>query len=102
MTAIKDAMTKAGIDTVRAELFSLASQALRAHSGDPAKAVPKFSNLLRRRPDLLDALALDFLCRVAADMGMPANVKVRAHKVRAHERHRPRTLKEKDAALRSH
>src|SRR5262245_17433636 len=68
MTAMKDAMTKAGIDTARAELLAKAHEVLSAHGKDATKAVPKFSALLRKRADLLDVLVLDYLRRVAANM----------------------------------
>jgi len=103
MTALKDAMTKARIDTkLAAQRVTMAAAApLRKTGSDALKAVPKFSRMLRKRPHLFDALVLDYLRRVAADM--PADVSVRAHKVRAHKRHhpRPRTQDEKDAALRA-
>src|SRR5262249_20242724 len=92
MTAMKDAMKKAGVDTARAELLTKAADVLRAHGGDATKATAKFSGMLHKRPDLLDALALDYLRRVAADMPN------RKHK-RPRQSPRPRSQEEKNAAL---
>jgi len=129
MTAMKDAMTKAGVDTARAELLAKAHEVLRAHGDDAIKATPKFSGMLRKRADLLDALVLDYLRRVAANMpnvktpsdaskggaaprprpsasaSTSANASPRDVSVSKHKRSRPspraRTQDEKDAALRA-
>src|SRR5262249_48008124 len=63
---MKDAMTKADIDT-RLDLFELALQALGAHNKSVAAATPMFSGLVRKRADLLDALVVDYLSRIATE-----------------------------------
>ena len=44
MTAFRDAFEKAGMNTAGAELFKLATDALRNHGGSADKAVGKFSH----------------------------------------------------------
>ncbi len=102
MTAFKDAFEKAGMNTAGAELFKLATAALKNHGGNPDKAAGKFCTLLRKRNDLLTALALEFLRRVATDMAATPSTKdvpVRDYKTRAHKRQRPRTDSERAGAL---
>src|SRR5262245_1890123 len=104
MTAMKDAMHKAGIDTATSELYTLAVEALRQHGGSIVKAAPKFAALLRKRDDLLEAVARNVLQRAAADMSipLPGTVDIRAsrmHRRPKHQRHRPRTDAERTAAL---
>lgn len=101
MTAFRDAFEKAGMNTAGAELFKLATDALRHHGGSAEKSVGKFSQMLRKRNDLLTALALEFLRRVAADMAAtaPPVRPVKEVDVRKHQRHRPRTEAERAGAM---
>lgn len=98
MTAFRDAFQKAGMNTAGAELFKLATDALRNHGGSAEKAAGKFCTLLRKRNDLLNALALDFLHRVAADMAAAAPA-IKPVDVRKHKRQRPRTQSERAGAF---
>jgi hypothetical protein len=68
MTAIEDAMKKAGMKTGESELYVAACDALRLHGGNAAKAATKFARMLRGRTDLLELLAREYLARVALDM----------------------------------
>jgi hypothetical protein len=68
MTAIKDALKKAGLDTARAELTLFASDALRMHGG-PEKAHAFFWRMLKKRLDLCEVIASDFLFDFAAKSG---------------------------------
>jgi hypothetical protein len=100
VTAFKDAFEKAGMNTAGAEVYKLGVDALRGHGGSAEKAAPKFCNLLRKRNDLLNALAIEFLRWVAADMGtQPSPVSIKNIKVREHKRHRPRSEEERTGAL---
>ena len=115
MTAIKDALQKAGLDVAASELHSSAVQAIRGHAGSAADAAGKFARLLRSRADLFDALVRGYLLQVAGDMKLagdpiaplPAPRDVRVSKMtipqhdrRAHQRSRRRTATEKAAAIR--
>jgi hypothetical protein len=115
MTAIKDALQKAGLDVAAAELHTFAVQAIRGHAGSAADAAGKFEILLRKRPDLFNALVRGYLLQVAGDMKVagelitplpaPRDVKVSKmtipeHGRRAHQRSRRRTAGEKAAAMR--
>jgi hypothetical protein len=87
--------------TIRDELHAIAADAIKAAKGDKLRAAMRLMTTLRGRPDLLEALALDYLERVSADMmsePSPAATKPRVAKVRAHER---RTPSQRAAALRS-
>jgi hypothetical protein len=101
MTAFRDAFEKAGMNTAGAELFKLATDALRNHGGSADKAAGKFSQLLRKRNDLLHTLALDFLRRVAVDMAAaaPPAISMKDVDVRKHKRQRPRTQGERAGAF---
>jgi hypothetical protein len=87
------------MNTAGAELFKLGIDALRGHGGSAEKAASKFCQMLRKRNDLLNALVLEFLRRVAADMGTQAPASIKNIKVREHRRHRPRTEEERTGAL---
>lgn len=103
MTAIKDAMKKAGFDTASAELRALALEALRHHKGDIAKAAPKLAATLRKRGDLLEAVARDVLLQAQATGAPPVKVSgstIPEHDRRAHRRQLPRSTEDKAAALR--
>ena len=104
MTAMKDAMHKAGVDTASSELYTRAVEALRAHNGSAVKAAPKFAELLRKRDDLLLAVARNVLLRAAADMQIPLPGTIdistsRSSRRKEHQRHRPRTDAERTAAM---
>jgi hypothetical protein len=99
VTAFKDAFEKAGMNTAGAELYKLATDALRGHGGSAEKTATKFCQMLKKREDLLRALALEFLRGVAADMGTQAPASIKNIKVREHKRHRPRSEEERTGAL---
>jgi hypothetical protein len=100
VTAFKDAFEKAGMNTAGAEAYKLGVDALRGHGGSAERAAPKFCNMLRKRNDLLNALAVEFLRWVAIDMGtQPRPVSIKNIKVREHKRHRPRSEEERTGAL---
>jgi hypothetical protein len=104
MTAIKDAMTKAGIDTAAAELRTAAHDVLKFNRGNIAVAAGKFTAMLMKRRDLVRSLALQYLQRIAAEPEVVAaiavNVRPKDVKVKQHQRHRKRTTAEREAALR--
>lgn len=105
MTAIKDALTKAGVDTAAAELRTRAREALQFNRGNVGAAAEKLTNMLMKRRDLVGSLALQYLQTLAADPDVTAAIAVqekrpRDVKVKSHARHRRRTTAEKDAALR--
>lgn len=107
MTAIKDAMQKAGFDTTNTELYRLEVEAIRNHGGNALKAVPKFAALLRKRDELLEALVRKELLAIAAGMSIPLpDVNVRGSRTGSYrrggyQRHRPRSDEERAAALRA-
>ena len=107
MTAIKDALAKAGMDTGKLDLRAAATEALDAAKGNVERAVLRFAAILAKRSELREAIARDYLDRLAAERGLqqpeetidaPAagSIKVREHKVRQHRR---RTHEERQAAL---
>jgi hypothetical protein len=114
MTAIKDAFAKAGMDTGKLDLRAAATEALDAAKGNVARAATRFSAVLKSKGELREAIALDYLQRLAAEPPQPAaaeqpqaqpsatpaagSIKVKEHKVRQHRR---RTHEEREAALRS-
>jgi hypothetical protein len=104
MTAIRDAMTKAGIDTAAAELRTRAQEALKFNRGNVGIAADKFTAMLMKRRDLVGSLALQYLQRIAAEPEVVAAIAVDVRpkdvKVKQHARHRKRTTAEREAALR--
>jgi hypothetical protein len=104
MTAIRDAMAKAGIDTAAADLRTRAHEALKFNRGNVSIAAEKFTTMLMKRRDLVGSLALDYLKRIAAEPEVVAAIAVDARpkdvNVRRHARHRKRTTAEREAALR--
>lgn len=103
-TAFRDAFERAGVDVAGAELYKLATEALRNHGGSAKKATPKFCTMLRKRNDLLTAMASELLSRVAADMSAAAAIAAKPVPVKdvdvvKHRRQRPRTDSERAGAL---
>lgn len=108
MTAFKDAFAKAGMNTGKLDLRAAANEALEAAKGNVARAATRFSAVLKSKGELREAVALDYLERLAADQlgeapPEPASiepaagsVKVSAYKVPPHRR---RTHAEREAAL---
>jgi hypothetical protein len=80
------------------DLITTARKLLLAHKNDPAKAMKEFVHTLLARRELLDALAFDYLSRLAQGAPKPkhGSRRVRAHKVRPHRR---RTKHEHAAAV---
>jgi hypothetical protein len=80
------------------DLISTARKLLLANKGDPAKALKEFTRALLARRELLDALAFDYLSRLAQGAPKPKqdSRRVRTHKVRQHRR---RTEEEHAAAV---
>jgi hypothetical protein len=68
-TSIGGALKKAGFDTAANELRVAAVNLLNENKNDPAKILTGFVKKVQRRPELLGALALDYLKRVASDLG---------------------------------
>jgi hypothetical protein len=104
MTAMKDAFRKAGVDTEKLSLRSAANEALDAALGNVARAVPRFAAMLKRG-ELREAIAREYLERVAAERGhapvetpTTGSIEVREHRVKKHRR---RTHDEREAALQS-
>lgn len=92
----------------RAELRGLALETLKIHAYNVARAAPRFTDKIKPRSDLLDALVFDYLSWVASGKRPKPpsedDVKVKGaiiskHQRGAHKRARPRTLAEKTAAL---
>jgi hypothetical protein len=106
MTAIRDALTKAGIDTAGAELRTRAREALKLNRGNVGVAADKLTALLMKtkRRDLVGALVLQYVQRIAAEPEVVAENAVDARPkdvtVKQHDRHRKRTTAEREAALR--
>jgi hypothetical protein len=103
MTAIRDALTRAGINTAGAELHARTAEALKFHRGDVDMAARKLATMLVKRRNLFDALVLDHVRRVAADPTVAAAIAADMPKdvrVKKHDRHRRRTEAERAAALR--
>jgi hypothetical protein len=117
MTAMKDAFAKAAkIDPKLLDLKAAAVQALEATKHNLRRATTRFAATLAQRRELREAIAADFLQRVAAEKGIdtkdtaatatpkvkeqPADgsVKVTAYKVPSYRR---RTHEEREAALQS-
>jgi hypothetical protein len=82
-----------------AELRKLAIEALRAHRGDPTAALAKFAAMLRKRNDLLDAIAFDYLQSIQRKEKIEPPPPEKPVKVREHRRQRQRTKEERNAAL---
>lgn len=97
MTAIRDALTRAGINTAGIELKKMATEALRSNGGSVEQATVKMTRSMRKRDDLLAALVRDFLQRVAAET--PVAAREKKVDVREHKRQRPRTAAERSGAL---
>jgi hypothetical protein len=117
MTAMKDAFAKAAkIDPKLLDLKAAAVQALEATKHNMRRATTRFAATLAQRRELREAIALDFLQRVATEKEIdtkdtaptatpkvkeqPADgsVKVTAYKVPSYRR---RTHEEREAALAS-
>jgi hypothetical protein len=109
MTAMKDAFAKAGVDTKAHDLRSAALDALNVAKGNVARAATRFSAMLKTKGELREAIARDYLERLAGERApdKPAapivepsagSVKVTAYKV---PQHRRRTHAEREAALAS-
>ena len=104
MTAMKDAFAKAGADTKALELRAAANDALEAAKGNAERAALRFVAILKKRSELLETLAFDYLKRLAAERGLPEPAaaiapighRVREHKVREYHR---RSHAEREAAL---
>ena len=104
MTAIRDAMTRAGVDTTGAELRAAALDALKNNRGNVEKAAMQLGALVIKRRDLLRTLTLDFVRRLAGEPEALERVAVTERQrdvtVDRHKRHRRRTREERAAALR--
>jgi hypothetical protein len=111
MPDLKEALRRAGLD----ELTIFARNML-AKNGTPAKTYPGFIRALEKRRDLLGALALDYLERLAVTPTLPAlqapaaprppavtavakSVKVKGHDVGPYHRARPRSEGERRASI---
>jgi len=104
MTAIRDAMNRAGFDTAAAELRTLTLQALKLNRGNVNKAAAKLSPVVAKRVDLIGWLVHDYVSRIAAEPETVATIAVDERpkdvKVKQHARHRTRTTAEREAAFR--
>jgi hypothetical protein len=72
-TALKDKMKSAGVDTATAALYTCAIGLLAKAKGNPAYAVREFLRALGHDDEMREALALDYLTRIASDMSSGGN-----------------------------
>lgn len=103
MTAIRDALTKAGVDTSGAELRTKATEALLFHRGDIAAAANKLWHVVKKRDDLGVAAMREIVQQQASSETVTKTLAKTGKKVvavNAHQRHRRRTSEEREAALR--
>jgi|SRR5882672_962210 len=68
MTAISDALKKAGVKTAHAQAYTAACGELRKHDMNTKKALGGFVTILMKTREVRDAVCLDYLERCAADM----------------------------------
>ena len=68
MTAMADAMKKAGVNTATSGVYTVACEHLKQAGNSPQKAASAFARVLRGRSDFLLVVAQHYLTSVAADM----------------------------------